>query len=82
MWGDEPAAICCRTAPAHPHAPACRLSAGLSTEFAVQAVAEKESSPEDADSSIVASYYVHRLLALEEEAIQQAWLKVWECNMA
>ncbi|GBF97791.1 sucrose phosphate synthase [Raphidocelis subcapitata] len=54
------------------------LSSGLSTEWARRAAAEAPAAPPelDAESNIAARYYLHQILALDEESIQQAWLKV------
>lgn len=52
------------------------LGAGLSTEHFKAAAEQKEVAEDDADANIAAKYYVNQILNLDEESIQQAWLKV------
>ncbi len=52
------------------------LGAGLSTEHFKTAAEQKEVAEDDADANIAAKYYVNQILNLDEESIQQAWLKV------
>ncbi|KAI8473309.1 MAG: hypothetical protein J3K34DRAFT_519144 [Monoraphidium minutum] len=59
------------------------LSAGLSTESArragdasAAALADAPASVDADNANIAAKYYVQTLLALDEESIQQAWLRV------
>lgn len=52
------------------------LSTGLSTEYVKKEGEKKTVSKNDADVAIAAKYYVNQILSLDEEALQDAWLKV------
>ncbi|GBF90940.1 sucrose-phosphate synthase-like [Raphidocelis subcapitata] len=55
------------------------LSTGLSTESARIAAEQAKGAPDDVEqeaANIAAKYYVHQILAMDEESIQQAYLKV------
>ncbi|KAI8477407.1 MAG: hypothetical protein J3K34DRAFT_515747 [Monoraphidium minutum] len=55
------------------------LSAGLSTEAAKQAAEREHGAPEDVDgdSNVAAKYFTQQILAMDEESIQQAWMKIY-----